>query len=115
MKLPQDHDNSRLIPKHCCVLHSEPLSLKMCTSPSCLFVSLCAHADGKTAEHIFIKSDTRVLFNGETSYRFHIHSSVPQGSILGPLLYVLYTSNSLTSRETTLGTFADDTAIFATH
>jgi uncharacterized protein YaaR (DUF327 family) len=40
---------------------------------------------------------------------------VPQGSILGPLLYVLHTSALPTSRETTLGTFADDTAIFATH
>jgi hypothetical protein len=40
---------------------------------------------------------------------------VPQRSILGPLLYVLYTSYLPTSRETTLGTFADDTAIFATH
>jgi len=53
--------------------------------------------------------------NGETSSRFHIHSCVPQGSILGSLLYVLYTADLTTSRETTLGTFADDTAIFATH
>jgi hypothetical protein len=53
-------------------------------------------------------------FNGETSSRFHIHSGVPQGSILGHLLYVLYTSDLPTSKEITLGTFADDTAIFAT-
>jgi hypothetical protein len=54
-------------------------------------------------------------FNGETSSRFHIHSGVTQGSILGPLLYVLYTFDLPTSRETTLGTFPDDTAIFASH
>jgi hypothetical protein len=54
-------------------------------------------------------------FNGETSSRFHIHSGVPQGSILGPLLYVLFTSDLPTSRGTTLGTFEDDSAILATH
>jgi hypothetical protein len=54
-------------------------------------------------------------FKGEISSCFHIHSGVPQGSILGTLLYVLYTSDLPTFRETTLGTFADDTAIFATH
>ena len=54
-------------------------------------------------------------FNVEISSRFHIHSGVFQGSILGPLLYVLHTSDLPTSRETTLDTFADDTAIFATH
>jgi len=54
-------------------------------------------------------------FKGETSIPFHIHSDVSQGSILGPLLYVLYTSDLRISRETTLGTFTDDAAIFATH
>jgi hypothetical protein len=56
-------------------------------------------------------------FNGEILSHFHIHSGVPHESILGPLLYVrvLYTSDLPTSRDTTLGTFADDTAIFATH
>jgi len=53
--------------------------------------------------------------NEEISNRFHIHSGVPQGSILGPLLHVVYTSDLPTSRETTVGTFADHTAIFATH
>jgi len=36
-------------------------------------------------------------FNGEISSRFDIHSGVIQGSILGPLLYVLYTSDLPTS------------------
>ena len=51
-------------------------------------------------------------FNGETSSTFHIHSGVPYGSILGPVLYVLYTSDLPTSRETTLGIFLDNTTIF---
>jgi hypothetical protein len=45
----------------------------------------------------------------------NINSGLPQGSILGPLLYTLYTSDLPTSRDTTMGTFADDIAIFATH
>ena len=54
-------------------------------------------------------------FNSETSTRFLIHSGVPQGSILGPIFYTLYTFDLPTSRGTTLGTFADETAIFSTH
>ena len=54
-------------------------------------------------------------FNRETSSRFHVHSGVPQGGIFCPLLYVLYTSDLPTSREPTLRTLPDDTAIFATN
>jgi len=52
-----------------------------------------------------------------TLFKFDIHYTFrcSQWSILGPLLYVLYTSYLPIFSETTLGTFADYTATFATH
>jgi hypothetical protein len=42
---------------------------------------------------------------------FPIHSGVPQG----PILYLLYTADLPTTRTTTVVTYADDTAILASH
>jgi len=43
----------------------------------------------------------------------NIEAGVPQGSVLGPTLYLLYTSDISTSRQLTVSTFADDTAILS--
>jgi hypothetical protein len=44
-----------------------------------------------------------------------IRSGVPQGSVLGPVLYLLFTSDLPTTTNTTIATFADDTALLAIH
>jgi len=57
----------------------------------------------------------KVSLNNKTSTLLPMLSGVPQGSIMGPLLYTLYTADLPQSDKTILSTFADDTAIFTTN
>ena len=57
----------------------------------------------------------RVKYNDFVTEEFEIKAGVPQGSVLGPTLYLIYTSDLPICDELTISTFADDTAILSSH
>ena len=54
----------------------------------------------------------RVVLNGQVSTRKHINAGVPQGSILGPFLFVIYINDLTEGLTTNVKLFADDTSLF---
>lgn len=57
----------------------------------------------------------QVNYNGTLSKMYEIEAGVPQGSVLGPELYKIYTADLPCEDNTLTATFADDTAILASH
>ena len=55
----------------------------------------------------------RVALNGEVSEWLEVTSGVPQGSVLGPLLFVLYINDIAEAIQCDLEVFADDTKLYS--
>ena len=55
----------------------------------------------------------RVVLNGETSNWKNIHAGVPQGSILEPLLFLIYINDLAENLSSNPKLFADDTSLFS--
>ena len=55
----------------------------------------------------------RVVLNGQTSAWELVKSGVPQGSVLGPLMFLIYINDLQDNIQSTCNIFADGTPLFS--
>ena len=64
-------------------------------------------------ENYLNNSYQRVVLNGTTSNWRNIHAGVPQGSVLGPLLSLVYINDLTDNISSQMCLFADDSSLFS--
>ena len=72
---------------------------------------------GKTLrwiESFLVGRSQTVVLNGNSSDELQVSSGVPQGSVLGPILFLLYINDLTDSLQSQVRLFADDTAVYLT-
>ena len=60
----------------------------------------------------FLSNRTQVTVNGESSEHKNVTSGIPQGSVLGPLLFVIFINDLPEQVKSEIFLFTDDTKIF---
>ena len=55
----------------------------------------------------------RVILNGQVSSLTVVNAGVPQGSILGPLLFLIFSNDLADGLSSNAKLFADDTSLFS--
>ena len=66
----------------------------------------------KLVESFLSNRYQRVVLNGQASSWADVKAGVPQGSILGPLFFLIYINDLSENLKSTVKLFADDTLIF---
>ena len=66
----------------------------------------------KLVESFLSNRYQRVVLSGQASSWAEIRAGVPQGSILGPLFFLIYINDLSENLKSTVKLFADDTSIF---
>ena len=82
-----------------------------------LYKLKCYGVEGKffsLLENFLLNRKQRVVLNGQTSSWAPINSGVPQGSVLGPLLFLIYINDLPDGLNSNAKLFADDTSLFST-
>ncbi len=65
-----------------------------------------------TIENFLCNRSQRVVLNGKESSWNMLYSGVPQGSVLGPLLFLIYINDLSDNVSANMKLFADDSSIF---
>lgn len=63
-------------------------------------------------ENYLSERHQRVVIDGHSSGWIRIEAGVPQGSILGPLLFIIFINDIINQIQTNIRLFADDTSLF---